>query len=110
MTGEVLPNGGRLQGGPSKYAGEGFPAFAEFVGQGEDLEAALECVWMQPAIGGQGRLRTRFLVELVRQVEVEPFSVLKPCDELALLTAVDSRTNPASTAGTAQHDLDLVSG
>ena len=27
-----------------------------------------------------------------------------------LLTAVDSRTNPASTAGTAQHDLDLVSG
>jgi len=28
----------------------------------------------------------------------------------ALLTAVDSRTNPASTAGTAQHDLDLVSG
>lgn len=29
---------------------------------------------------------------------------------LALLTAVDSRTNPASTAGTAQHDLDLVSG
>ena len=29
---------------------------------------------------------------------------------IALLTAVDSRTNPASTAGTAQHDLDLVSG
>lgn len=29
---------------------------------------------------------------------------------LKLLTAVDSRTNPASTAGTAQHDLDLVSG
>ena len=28
----------------------------------------------------------------------------------AMLTAVDSRTNPASTAGTAQHDLDLVSG
>ena len=28
----------------------------------------------------------------------------------AVLTAVDSRTNPASTAGTAQHDLDLVSG
>ena len=27
-----------------------------------------------------------------------------------LLTAVDSRTNPASTVGTAQHDLDLVSG
>ena len=27
-----------------------------------------------------------------------------------VLTAVDSRTNPASTAGTAQHDLDLVSG
>jgi len=27
-----------------------------------------------------------------------------------MLTAVDSRTNPASTAGTAQHDLDLVSG
>ena len=30
--------------------------------------------------------------------------------EVELLTAVDSRTNPASTAGTAQHDLDLVSG
>jgi len=30
--------------------------------------------------------------------------------ETGLLTAVDSRTNPASTAGTAQHDLDLVSG
>ena len=30
--------------------------------------------------------------------------------DAALLTAVDSRTNPASTAGTAQHDLDLVSG
>ena len=29
---------------------------------------------------------------------------------LKVLTAVDSRTNPASTAGTAQHDLDLVSG
>lgn len=29
---------------------------------------------------------------------------------LWMLTAVDSRTNPASTAGTAQHDLDLVSG
>lgn len=28
----------------------------------------------------------------------------------SVLTAVDSRTNPASTAGTAQHDLDLVSG
>ena len=27
-----------------------------------------------------------------------------------VLTAVDSRTNPASTAGTAQHDLDLVNG
>ena len=31
-------------------------------------------------------------------------------DAFLLLTAVDSRTNPASTAGTAQHDLDLVSG
>ncbi len=31
-------------------------------------------------------------------------------DQRHLLTAVDSRTNPASTAGTAQHDLDLVSG
>ena len=30
--------------------------------------------------------------------------------QLRMLTAVDSRTNPASTAGTAQHDLDLVSG
>lgn len=30
--------------------------------------------------------------------------------EVFVLTAVDSRTNPASTAGTAQHDLDLVSG
>ena len=28
---------------------------------------------------------------------------------IMVLTAVDSRTNPASTAGTAQHDLDLVS-
>ena len=30
--------------------------------------------------------------------------------DFTVLTAVDSRTNPASTAGTAQHDLDLVSG
>lgn len=30
--------------------------------------------------------------------------------DYTVLTAVDSRTNPASTAGTAQHDLDLVSG
>ena len=34
----------------------------------------------------------------------------KPAGRLPMLTAVDSRTNPASTAGTAQHDLDLVSG
>ena len=33
-----------------------------------------------------------------------------PMNQRAVLTAVDSRTNPASTAGTAQHDLDLVSG
>lgn len=34
----------------------------------------------------------------------------KPAAVTLVLTAVDSRTNPASTAGTAQHDLDLVSG
>lgn len=37
--------------------------------------------------------------------------LLSKFDKLSkMLTAVDSRTNPASTAGTAQHDLDLVSG
>ena len=35
---------------------------------------------------------------------------MNPCANRDVLTAVDSRTNPASTAGTAQHDLDLVSG
>jgi len=38
------------------------------------------------------------------------FTLMFRSKKRALLTAVDSRTNPASTAGTAQHDLDLVSG
>ena len=37
-------------------------------------------------------------------------SSVKSRQHVMVLTAVDSRTNPASTAGTAQHDLDLVSG
>lgn len=47
------------------------------------------------------------VVAIARHLRVEAPHVACP---VALLTAVDSRTNPASTAGTAQHDLDLVSG
>jgi hypothetical protein len=40
----------------------------------------------------------------------QPSLAVAPRWHPLVLTAVDSRTNPASTAGTAQHDLDLVSG
>lgn len=46
---------------------------------------------------------------LAMGLELDPFA-RQTLARYLLLTAVDSRTNPASTAGTAQHDLDLVSG
>ena len=56
------------------------------------------------------------LAELEGIVPPDPWSYANRIRDLLaeqlrqVLTAVDSRTNPASTAGTAQHDLDLVSG
>ena len=46
----------------------------------------------------------------VCELEIYLVEFLEGLAGVVLLTAVDSRTNPASTAGTAQHDLDLVSG
>jgi len=60
------------------------------------------------------RLKDSVLLEGVHYIR--PFGgrkilyVWERIEEDMVLTAVDSRTNPASTAGTAQHDLDLVSG
>lgn len=71
------------------------------------------------AEGGQGVVcQTQFknvLVKIGRHPANDPrtkawFDHMQWVSRLPLLTAVDSRTNPASTAGTAQHDLDLVSG
>ena len=62
-----------------------------------------------------GRSLVSLAQELERQLHskkdlIVPSTLVRHATDDRVLTAVDSRTNPASTAGTAQHDLDLVSG
>lgn len=68
---------------------EGVPSYSEMWAANAELREALECLRERLAMAN---------------------ATLSTLHGDLLLTAVDSRTNPASTAGTAQHDLDLVSG
>ena len=71
-----------------------------------------------PATASWGPLRIqchmadalRTVDEVAQRLRQSALGVQQVGRQHRLLTAVDSRTNPASTAGTAQHDLDLVSG
>ena len=64
------------------------------------LESGLARSYLGGVERGQRNIALLNIFKLAEALGVEP----------SVLTAVDSRTNPASTAGTAQHDLDLVSG
>jgi hypothetical protein len=67
---------------------------------------------IQPDAGGTPKRRNvkrQTAVAVVDAHERTERDFLSPA-EMDLLTAVDSRTNPASTVGRAQRDLDLVSG
>ena len=63
-------------------------------------------LWAQAKRIGAERVET---IDWTAATQLDPVDI-ELLQGREVLTAVDSRTNPASTAGTAQHDLDLVSG
>ena len=77
-------------------------AFARTGRADQAANALRDAVKLEPENAFAKRNLAAVLMRSGRAAEALPF--------FRLLTAVDSRTNPASTAGTAQHDLDLVNG